>query len=238
MRNLILLASLTLSAFTASGAAWRLPFFDLFEQNSQRLAFTLKKPAFTGDIQHYQLLYHGSSWHPSIAVAGYLHPLTAVAVGLGFSIDWYQDEGVAAQVAADGTLSRAEAEQTQLTLVPLRVLGVASLKPLGAWVSFDLAAGLEYLYGQEIRVASGDPEGEVRLAPLLNRSWHPYRVLCGGINLSLHALEAKAMRALQRGLGISNVYLSLQLEMVQKLTEVEVDFSRRALALGIVFEAG
>ena len=218
--------------------AWRQPFFDLFAQQVQRVAFALKKPTFTGELQYYDQLYGGTSWYAGIGAASYLPVSKLFAVGLWFGLDWYQDGGVAALIKGE-TVVRAEEEATQLTLVPARVLLVTAFKPLGKWVSLDFGLGLEYLYGQETRVSSGSAdEGEVQdTAPLLNKGWQPYRVAQAGLNISLHRLEKRAMRALHRSFGFSNVYLSLQVEQVQSMRRRGTDFSRRSLALGITFEA-
>ena len=161
-------------------------------------------------------------------------------MGLGFGLDWYQDGGVAALVKGS-TIRRDEGEETQLLLVPARVMLLTAFKPLGRWVSFDFGLGLEYLYGQESRTSSGNTgtnSDEEDTSPLLNKGWQPYRVISGGIDISLHILEQRAMRALQRGFGITDVYLSLTMEWVQIMRKRGTDFSRRSLALGIMFEAG
>ena len=233
MRNLILL----LTVLCATRAyALRQPFFDLFAHHMQRVDFTLKKPTFTGDLQHYGELYRGTSWHAGISAAAYLPVYREFfLVGLGFGLDWYQDGGVAAMIKGD-KVERDEQEKTQLTLLPARVLLLAASKPLGDWVSLDLGIGLEYLYGQETRVESGDAEAENN-SPLLNKGWQPYRVAQAGLSVSLHRLEKQAMQSLQRGFGISNVYLSLKVEQVQSMRKRGTDFSRRSIALGIMFEA-
>ncbi len=237
MRKIILLL---MTLCTTQAYALRQPFFDLFAQHVQRVDFAMKKPTFTGELQHYDKLYRGTSWYAGISAAAYLPVYTKMfAVGLGFGLDWYQDGGVAALIKGE-TIVRAEEEETQLTLVPARVLLVTAFKPLGEWVSLDLGIGLEYLYGQETRVSSGnDKDGEAQedTAPLLNKGWQPYRVAQAGINISLHRLEKRAMHALHHSFGISNVYLSLKVEQVQIMRKRGTDFSRRSLAFGLMFEA-
>lgn len=216
--------------------ALRQPFFELFSQHVQRVAFALKKPTFTGELQHYDKLYRGTSWYTGIDAAAYLPVHEMFAVGLGFGLDWYQDGGVAAMVEGE-TVARDEEEETQLTLIPARILLVSAFKPLGEWVSFDLGIGLEYLYGQETRVSSRGDDKAQNTAPLLNRGWQPYLVMQAGIGISLHRLEKRAMRALQRGFGISNVYLSLRAEQMQIIRKRTTDFSRLSYSFGVVFEA-
>ncbi len=232
MRNLGLVL---LMLWATRVEAVRQPFFALFAQHVQRVGFVVQKPTFTGELQHYGKLYRGTSWCLGVAAAAYLPVYTRVfALGVGFGLDWYQDGGVAARVEG-GTVRRDEEEETRLTFVPARVLLLTALKPLGEWVSLDLGIGLEYLYGQELRVGSGDMEND---SPLLNRAWHPYGVMQAGIGVSLRGLEKRAMRALQRGFDITNVYLSLQLRRAELLRSRGPDFSRRSYALGITFEAG
>ena len=220
--------------------ALRQPFFDLFAQHMQRITFGLQKPTFTGELQHYDTLYRGPSWYPSLTAAAYLPVVKMFAVGLGLGLAMYQDSGVAA-LQRQGTIERDPEEKTQLTLLPARVLFVAALRPLGKWISIDFGIGLEHLYGQEVRVSSGAADAEAEAngdqAPLLNKGWQPYRVLNGGLSLSLHALEKRAMRALQRGFAISNVYLSLAAEQVQIMRRRGTDFSRRSFILAVTFEA-
>ena len=232
MRNLIILLAMLC---TTPAYALRQPFFDLFSQHVQRVAFALKKPTFTGELQHYDKLYRGTSWYTGIEAAAYLPVYSKVfLVGLGFGLDWYQDRGVAA-LLKEGKVERDAEEKTQLTLVPARVLLVAACKPLGEWGSLDLSIGLEYLYGQETRVGSGDEENN---SPLLNKSWQAYRVMQAGLSLSLHKLEKSAMHALQRSFGISNVYLSLKVEQVQIMRQRDTDFSRHSYSVEVMFEAG
>ena len=237
MHKIILLLAL-LCATPAQ--ALQQPFFDLFDQRLQRLSFGLKKPTFTGELQHYGNLYRGTSWYPSLNAAAYLPVLKMLAVGLGFGLDWYQDSGVAAIVKGTA-IRRDENEATQLMLVPARVMLVTAFKPLGRWVSFDFGLGLEYLYGQESRTSSSNTNtnnNDTDTAPLLNKGWQPYRVISGGIDISLHILERQAMRTLRRSFGITDVYLSLTMEWVQIMRKRGTDFSRRSLTLGIMFEAG
>ena len=231
MRNLIILLAILCAT---QAYALRQPFFDLFNQHVQRVAFALKKPIFTGELQHYGKLYRGTSWYAGIEVAAYLPVYSKMfLVGLGFGLDWYQDGGVAA-LLKDGKVERDAEEKTQLTLVPTRVLLVTACKPLGEWVSLDLGIGLEYLYGQETRISSGDQENN---SPLLNKGWQPYRVMQAGLAVSLHRLEKRAMHALRRSFGFSNVYLSLKVEQVQIMHPRDTDFSRRSLTFGLIFEA-
>lgn len=234
MHNLILLLALLCAT---RAYALRQPFFDLFTQHVQRADFALKKPTFTGDLQHYGKLYRGTSWYVGIGAAAYLPVYSDMFYfGLGFGLDWYQDGGVAAVIKGD-KVARDEREKTQLTLVPARVMLVTAFKPLGEWVSLDFGLGLEYLYGQETRVGSGDAEAEDN-SPLINKGWQPYRVMQVGLAVSLHRLEKRAMQALHRGFGISNVYLSLKMEQVQIMRKRGTDFSRRSYSLGVMFEAG
>ena len=233
MRNLTLLLILLCAT---RAYALRQPFFDLFAQHVQRLDFTLKKPTFTGDLQHYDKLYRGTSWYAGFSAAGYLPVYSPVfLVGLGFGLDWYQDGGVAALVKG-GKVARDEEEKTQLTLIPARVLLVVACKPLGEWISLDLGIGLEYLYGQETRIGSGDATA-ANNSPLLNKGWQPYRVGQASLNISLHKLEKRAMHVLRRSFGINNVYLSLRVEQVQIMRPRGTDFSRRSYSLGLTFEA-
>ena len=237
MRNAMLALALL---YSAPAQALHQPFFDIFDQRLQRVSFGLKKPTFTGELQHYGNLYHGTSWYPSLSAAAYLPVLEMLAVGLGFGLDWYQDSGVSALVQGH-TIRRDESEETQLLLIPARVMLLTAFKPLGRWVSFDGGLGLEYLYGQESRISSGSTganNDDEDTAPLLNKGWQPYWVISGGIDVSLHILEQRAMRVLQRSFGITDVYLSLTMEWVQIMRKRGSDFSRRSLALGIMFETG
>ena len=237
MRNTML--ALALLCATPAQALQQ-PFFDLFDQRLQRVSFGLKKPTFTGELQHYGTLYRGTSWYPGLSAAAYLPVFAMLAVGVGFGLDWYQDSGVAVLVKGT-TIRRDEGEETQLMLVPARVMLLTAFKPLGRWVSFDFGLGFEYLYGQESRTSSsnmGTNSEDEDTAPLLNKGWQAYRVISGGIDISLHILERQAMRALQRSFSITDVYLSLTMEWVQIMRKRKADFSRNSLALGIMFEAG
>ena len=213
------------------------PFFEFFTPHVQRVTFALKKPTFTGELQHYDKLYRGTSWYAGISAEAYLPVHEVFAVGLGLGLDWYQDGGVAAVIEGEA-VARDEEEKTQLTLLPLRLLQVTAIKPLGEWISLDLGIGLEYLYGQETRISSGSADQTQNTAPLLNKSWQPYLVTQAGLSVSLHKLEKRAMHALQRGFDISNVYLSLRVEKMQIVRKRDTDFSRLSYSLAVVFEAG
>ena len=56
MRNIMLALVLLCSA---PAQALQQPFFDIFDQHLQRVSFGLKKPTFTGELQHYGNLYRG-----------------------------------------------------------------------------------------------------------------------------------------------------------------------------------
>ncbi len=233
MRKIILLLAMLCAT---QAHALRLPFFEFFAQHMQRVEFALKKPTFTGELPHYGKLYRGTSWYAGLSAAAYLPVHEMFAIGWGFGLDWYQDGGVAALVKGE-TVTRDKGEETQLTLLPVRMMLVTALKPLGKWVSLDLGIGLEYLYGQETRVGSGDA-GAQNNSPLLNKFWQPYRVMQAAISVSLHRLERQAMHALRRSFNISNVYLSLKVEQMQVMRARGADFSRRSIAFGVMFEAG
>lgn len=222
--------------------------FILFTQNAkgvnfpafaQQVSFKLKKPEFGTGLNFYDTLYKQPSYYPGVSSAGYLN-FNFIYVGLDFGLDYYRDSGVAATSHGGMEITRDPDEKTDLTLIPLRLLFVSKLRPLGHWVTLDFGTGIEYLYAQESRASSGKRlDGEEKdVSPFVSRSWKPYYVLTAGIDLSLNFLDKKAIASLKRTFGISNLYLSSQIELVRELQDKGIDFSRRVLALGFTFATG
>lgn len=212
---------------------------DIFPALVQQVSFKLKKPKFKTGLKFYDNLYGQPSYYPGISGAGYLN-FDFIYVGIDFALDYYKDSGVAAISRGNTEITRDTDEETNLTLIPLRILLASKLRPLGRWVTLDFGAGIEYLYAQESRVSSGERlnEEENDVSPFVNRSWKPYYVLMAGVDISLNLLDKKAIASLKRTLGISDIYLSSQIELVQELQNKGIDFSRQVLALGFTFATG
>lgn len=203
----------------------------LYADSSTRVAVSVKKPYWQGDLKHYSTLYQQPSYYLASAITHYFD-WQFVSVGGGVAGDFYIDDGYAA-LAGAGEMTVDKNEETSLLLLPIRLQIVVSCRPL-SWLAIDATGGYEHLYASEQRTTSDDrSEGG---KALINSSWRPYHFVGLSMHISINVLERRAIARLNRMFATRNVYLSLHLEKVAKLGDEGSDFSRLVWGGGVTFD--
>lgn len=225
--------------------------YDPSDNNGYKIDISISRPDFS-EAEFYEELYGSNSLTPSVGLTYNFLNTSHLNFGLGLKLSYYRDDGFVSQGDADNF--RVGDQGTDFVFVPYQFFARLQISPFrGRYVVFDLWAGYEELYFEELRnevnvaVSTDTNSLTAESADLyLNSGWHMGYTVGAGVSILLNALDEESVNAAYRDLGVRYIYVMPFFEMVFRLggdktwisrrDNTSVDLGRTSFGLAFVFE--
>lgn len=202
-----------------------------------RVRIGVTKPEFP-KLKYYDVFYHDKPYYPTIQGDYLPWQWSRFQFGFGFHGGYFSDEGNALRSRSDVSEANRDVNQDLvLTLIPIQLLGVASIDLIRHRLAMHLWTGYEYLMVQEARAteesssSEGSSDGETFVNKGVNEQW----VLGASLDLGITTKSSRQSFAYQ-SMGMQGVSISPYLEVAQALSKKMGDFSRSSFGFLFSFE--
>ena len=208
-------------------------------KNKSKLGFGV--PSFD-HLKLFDIFFKSNGYSFIFSQERYLLSTEYISFGIGGKIEYYSNKGQQQKIVADVDIENLESSHLEeapgnviLTLVPYSFSVTTSIHPFGhnSWVTFDLWAGYQELYFQEVRSYSSSSQSlilkqatEIKAKPsrsssinFINKGWNSNSIIGISVNFLLNPFDYRSVRAMYKTIGISHIYLSPFYEQSQKFSD-------------------